>query len=76
MIKINGGAILVMMGFLGMMLGLTPQSLSLWEKIPIFVICFLIMILGALMQTPIFQHLNNLKEAKLEDNFGEGFYQN
>jgi len=52
MIKIRPGVIIMLFGLSGLVFGLANQSLMMIEKIPITIICFCLMILGILIESP------------------------
>lgn len=66
--KVKPGVILMIFSFLGFVFGLSSQTLTMMEKIPISLICFILMVVGILIENPIFTEIKDGNEH-LEEGF-------
>lgn len=65
--KIRKGAVIAMMGLLGLMFGLSSPSVNFIEKISITIVCFIIMVIGVLLESPFVRDLVEGQEQPIEE---------
>ena len=66
--KIRKGAVIIMMGMLGLVYGLVSSGLAMIERISITIFCIVIIIIGVLIENPIIEQLSD-KQESLEKSF-------
>ena len=57
--KVKPGVVIMMLGLSGMVFALASSSMSMIEKIPLTIICFFVMMLGAVIENPRIEELIN-----------------
>lgn len=55
--KLNAGILLIFAGFIGMFLSMTSKDISIFVKDIMFFFCFLVVAIGAILNTPLRKHL-------------------
>lgn len=56
--KIRKGVVVIMLGLSGAIFGMASSSLTMIEKIPLTIFCFIIVILGVLSESSLIEQLH------------------
>ncbi len=63
-LKIRESILLMILGLGGMIFGLSSESITFIEKIPITIFGFGMIVVGILIETPILDHLKGTDESE------------